>query len=480
MDRRRWSRVGALVAVVGAGVSCSLLLGDFKECQSEADCAGRSDGGLFTYICESNHCLPIDKRCTILGPSTGEAVVLGAIQPKTRRVSDGGYEPHQWGPWWEKAISMVVDELNPPSRNGIRNMPIRIYSCDSQTSSATAAELATYLVDNLGVQGIITDGSGETIAESRITVGKGVLLISGAATSGEITNLSDLAPDGSVGLVWRTTPSDALQAPVIARQVLDGGVTKKMFVFVRDDAYGQAFGSSLGQAYPQQLPDGGDAHDQWFVKVGGEAASVQAALTRAQQFQPEVMVIIGFPEELVPIVNGSAGYSGLNSAKWFFTQSGKFPGLFSQITGGVPIEGSFGTSPASGYPDSVPSLFFRPKYLQNYGQPWDYVVDLANLYDATFLMAVAADYSIGKVGRVDGTTMAHALTRISDPAGAKVPLVPSRYNEITQRLNAGETIDIEGASGHLDFVNSTGEAPADIEVWRIEGQNFITVGTFPP
>jgi len=33
---------------------------------------------------------------------------------------------------------------------------------------------------------------------------------------------------------------------------------------------------------------------------------------------------------------------------------------------------------------------------------------------------------------------------------------------------------VEGASGHLDFSNATGEAPADYEVWKIVGQTFVT------
>ena len=475
MERRRWGRGWGMFAVAGAiaaGVSCSLLVGGFKECDTEADCAGRiSDAGAFNYICNTGYCLPIDKRCSILGPKTGDAVVWGSIMPKTQ--ANG--QPHQWGPSWENAIKLAVDELNPPIRTGIRNKPIRVYACDSQSSNTNAQSIAEYLVNTVKVPVILTDGSGETIAESRVTIPAGVLLMAGAATSPEITTLADLAPDGgSVGMVWRTTPSDALQAPVIARQILgDGGTVPKVFVFARDDAFGQGLASLFSATYPVTLPDAGPAQSKYFVNPT-DLSTVTPALAAAETFRPEVMVVIGFPAELVAIVNGSASYPGLSSASWFFTQNAKFPGLFTQVTGGVPIEGARGTSPSAGYDNSEPSLFFRPKFEQTFGVPFNSVVDLANVWDATFLTAMATDYAIGKDGVATGVRMAEALTRVSMDGGLSIPLVPSRFNQGISELSAGRDVNVEGASGHLDFNNVTGEAPADYEVWKIVGQTFVT------
>lgn len=475
MDRRRLGRTWGMIAVAGViavGVSCSLLVGGFQECTTEADCAGRvTDAGAFNYVCNTGYCLPIDRRCTILGPKTGDAVVWGAIMPRT--LASGA--PHQWGPSWENTIKLFVDEMNPPLRNGIRNLPIRVYACDSQSSTTTARELASYLVNTVKVPVILSDGSGETIAESQVTVPAGVLLMAGAATSPEITNLADLPPDGgSVGLVWRTAPSDALQAPVIARQILDAGTTTpKVFVFARDDAFGQGLSSLFSASYPVTLADGGQAQSKYFVNPN-DLSTVTPALNAAELFRPDVMVVIGFPNELVAIVNGTAGRTSLYNATWFFTQNAKFPGLFTQVDGGVPIEGARGTSPSPGYDNSEPSLFFRPKFEQTFGVPFNSVVDLANVWDGAFIVAMATDYAIGKDGVPTGTRMAEALTRMSADAGRIIPLVPSRFSEGISELAANRDINVEGASGHLDFNNATGEAPADYEVWKIIGRNFVT------
>ena len=476
MDRRRWGRAWGMLAVAGGvavALSCSLIIGDFKECTTEADCAGRvTDGGAFTYTCGTGgYCLPIDRRCVILGPKTGEAVVWGSIQPKT--LANG--TSHQWGPSWESAIELLIKELNPPQRSGINNKPIRVYSCDTQSSTANARELAEYLVNTVKVPVIISDGSGDTIAESSITVPAGVLLVAGAATSPDLTSLADLHPDsGNVGLVWRTTPSDALQAPIIARQIVDAGTTTpKVFVFARNDAFGQGLSGLFNGAYPAALADGGQAKSTFFVNT--DLSNVTQALQNANNFRPDVMVVIGFPAELVAIVNGSAGQPNLTSASWFFTQNAKFPQLFTQVTQGVPLEGSRGTSPSPGYDNSEPSLFFRPKFEQDYSPVlFNSVVDLANMYDAAFLVALASDYAIAKDGRATGIRMAEAFTRFSNDAGVLIPLVPSRYTQATSELNAGRAINVEGASGHLDFNNTTGEAPADYEVWKIVNSQFVT------
>jgi len=479
MGRRRFGRSAVVVAVAGAiaaGVSCSLLIGNFKECATDGDCAGRdTDGGAFNYVCgNGNYCLPVDKRSVILGPKSGDAWVWGAIMPKTLTTG----LPHQWGPSWESAIDLVVNELN--ARIGIHNKPVRVYSCDSQSSTTAASELADYLVNTVGVPVIISDGSGDTIAESRITIQKNVLLVAGAATSPELTSLPDAPPGGgNVGLVWRTTPSDALQAPIIARQILDGGsAPPKVFVFYRNDAFGQGLSTLFLGAYPTTLPDGGPARSSAFVDPN-DLTTVNPALVSAEAFRPEVMVVIGFPAELVAIVNGAASHPGLASASWFFTQNAKFPALFSQVDAGA-IQGSRGTSPSAGYDNSGPSIFFRQKFEQTYGVSFNSVVDLSNVYDAAMLVAIATEYSITKDGTPNGIRMAEALTHVSTDGGMGVDLTPINFTTATSELNAGRDIDIEGASGHLNFNNASGEAPADYDVWKIVGNNFVTQYTVGP
>jgi hypothetical protein len=40
-------------------------------------------------------------------------------------------------------------------------------------------------------------------------------------------------------------------------------------------------------------------------------------------------------------------------------------------------------------------------------------------------------------------------------------------------LQSGKPIDVQGASGTLDFDLATGEPPGSFRLWRIQGKSFI-------
>jgi branched-chain amino acid transport system substrate-binding protein len=78
-----------------------------------------------------------------------------------------------------------------------------------------------------------------------VTIPKGVLLFSPSSTSATITTLEDN------GLVWRTAPSDALQAVPLRDQLgaLNAlvGNTAKLAVVNKDDAYGAGLSATVIQ-----------------------------------------------------------------------------------------------------------------------------------------------------------------------------------------------------------------------------------------
>ena len=80
-----------------------------------------------------------------------------------------------------------------------------LVECDD---SASASRAATHLVDRVRVPVILGAGaSGTTLTVAQeVTIPKGVLLFAPSATSPALTTLQDN------GLVWRSAPSDALQA----------------------------------------------------------------------------------------------------------------------------------------------------------------------------------------------------------------------------------------------------------------------------
>jgi branched-chain amino acid transport system substrate-binding protein len=102
----------------------------------------------------------------------------------------------------------------------------------------------------------------------------------------------------------------------------------------------------------------------------------------------------------------------------------------------------------------------------------------SNSFDAAMLLAIAAQWATGPGSTLDGVHMATALTHVS--SGQLVPLDPAHFTVAASEMAAGRDINVEGASGHLDFNPTTGEAPAAIEVWRVADGGFTTEAVVTP
>jgi branched-chain amino acid transport system substrate-binding protein len=453
----------AAIAVWG----CRLIIGSLDECANDGDCAGRNVNA--NLVCRNRLCVQsgLDARCSTLGPPAGAGFTMGLLLP----LSNGDGGKGQWGPYWQNAVELAINELNPPVRTGVRGGALRAVVCDTAGDPIAASALASSLIDQ-GITVIVSDGSPETIAVAARTVPAGVLLVSGAATSPELTNLPATNPQG-LRLLWRTTPSDALQANVIAAQIAhpadagaEAGALPKVGAFERDDAYGQGLYGAFHDAYrgPNQaflFPPKGD---------------VTAALAGVGGYSPAIALVIGYPDEVVNILNGANGAPQFRGVGWFFTQGAKSPDLFAKLANASEIEGARGTSPAPADPSSPAYAWFAPQYAQKYGDDPSTIVDLANMFDAAMLVAIAAQAASG----TGGAHLVAQLMRVSAPDGKIVPLDPPHFGEALGELAAGRDINIEGASGHLDFDNASGEAPGNIEVWQVVDGGFHTVSVISP
>jgi branched-chain amino acid transport system substrate-binding protein len=82
-------------------------------------------------------------------------------------------------------------------------------------------------------------------------------------------------------------------------------------------------------------------------------------------------------------------------------------------------------------------------------------------YDAFYLLAYAA-LALGEEPAT-GPALARAIARTLPP-GRPIDVGPSGIFDALNTLAAGERIDLNGATGRLDFDMETGEAPVDLAV----------------
>ncbi len=440
---------------------CSLAVGGFEECSVDADCA---DG----RICQSGYCVvdPVPEGCgqTYGATDVEGAIPLGAALPLT---PDGQLDQsEQMG---LNAMLIALDEVN-------QRDPFVLHVCDSGGDPQRVQEQVTWLAEQMGAHAVLTSGSGQTLSAATAAIPRNVLVMTATATSPELTVLQDQ------GLVWRTAPSDAIQGAVIADLLFNGdsffdasGITRVGLVSL-NDPYGQGLTAVLIDAFEGQTKTL-SAHQ---YERGGSIDNVLEALDAAD---PDVTVLVAFPDDASRLLNAAATRTNLSPAsghQWFFTDSAKDPALILGLTTAGQAEGALGTAPAQGAGPAYTQ--FATSFTSRFKVDPAQFSFTSHSYDAVYLLALGSMWAMGAdgTGEVSGPRIAEGLEQLT--SGPPLQFRPTDLTAMKAALQQGQTIDVRGASGELDFDPATGEAPSPIEVWRVAGDGFETVqaGRQPP
>ncbi|MFP2910644.1 ABC transporter substrate-binding protein [Pyxidicoccus sp. 3LFB2] len=463
---------------------CTLLLGGcsfttaggLTECESSADCDS-------AQVCNAGYCLPQPVGCgEVFDPTKNpNAIPIGAALPLT--TSDGRDESEEQA---LNSIKLAIEEVN--QREGINGRPFLLYICDTASDPVRAREQAEWLVTEKEVPVVFTSGSAQTIAASSVTIAAGALMVTHTSTSPDIATLPD-KPQGTAGLVWRTAPSDTLQGRIIGDLlqgdiVVAGGTqpfagTDNVVIAYVDDPYGQGLFSVLLRRLLEPLVVTSAQYNR-----NADVTPVVSAITSKQ---PDVAVLVGFSEDNAKIINQLPAQSRAG-VKWFFTDAGKDPGLFTSLgaNSGL-VTGAYGTAPAQARPGADVYRQFANRFQAAYGKDPGQFSFTAHAYDAMYMVALGAAYAAGpdasKPQPITGTRIAEGLTRVTPAAGVSAPAFNLGFNDfISARaaIRTGTVINIKGASGELDFDNETGEAPSEYELWRVVNGAFETVQLINP
>jgi ABC-type branched-subunit amino acid transport system substrate-binding protein len=481
----------ALLAVATlTAASCTFLL-KTDECTTSADCTAKGAG----LTCVDKLCVsatvtdagpvdagpadagPVDagpNRCEkILGdPNAANVLLWGAVLPFT--TSTGATDTR--GQLRMNAIQLVVDSMN--GAGGVASHPIAVRVCDDSGTGSVAGTLTSSLISQ-GAVAIITPGSGETLAVAGVAVPAGVLVISGSASSVQL-GAAGLLSDGGAKLVWSTAASDDLQGRVLASILLgDGGVPPPATVdhpaaLYRNDVYGSGLYATLNSTFRGAT---GTAVGQFPFDPGG--ATVATPVANASATTPSVVVVIGTPAEAASVINAWPGQDPV----WMFSDNARAVSLVGLVDGGAGrLAAAIGTSPSVAGSASQAYGDFASDYIGHFTTDPSTTSYIANTYDATMLLAVAAAYASGQPGGITGENMAQGLTQLSAADAGKIELLePNNFPTITSYFTQNKKLNVQGASGDLDFDPSTGVAPGPIDIWKVYPDGgLVTVQTIAP
>ncbi len=456
-------RILSLSTTLLAGCSFTTA-GGLSECETSADCGA-------DQVCTQNFCLPLPDGCgQTFGDTSPDAVQIGAALPLSLSATNPAAGKDESEVQGLNAILLALTEIN---ERGAAGKKLTLHMCDTAFDPARTRLQTQWLVNEKKITALLTAGSSQTLAAAEITLPAGVLTMSSSGTSPELTTRED---NSKLGLLWRTAPSDAIQGSVIADLLLNDPTfsgLQRVGILYLDDTYGQG----LFNVITERL---GTSRQVLAVPFERRTENIDAPVGQLDSFDPDITVVVGFEDDVSRIIRRAANSTNMRVGtghRWFFTDSSKDAALLEDSTVSAQIQGAYGTAPAQGAGQAFNS--FRSRFISKYNG-----VDPSNFsftshgYDSMYLFGLAVAYSQGTSNAVTGLKMAEGLTKVSSGA-QPIELTSSNFTQASGELAAGRSIDVEGASGSLQF-DAAGEAPSPIELWQVEGSTFRQVRNVPP
>ncbi|MGQ0504512.1 MAG: ABC transporter substrate-binding protein, partial [Myxococcaceae bacterium] len=414
------------------------------------------------------------------GSPSADSITVGVLIPLTE--ANGNRNDRSIQNW--NAIKLATDEIN--SRIGTRKLVLE--TCDTAADTSRVKAQTTWLATSRKSPASLIYRSDPVIEAREIAVSNGMLIMSPSATARDITQLADVPQSGGVGLVWRTAPSDELQARVIAELLkgnnlnfagsLDAGFGSitKVAIAYSNNSYGQG----LNQTVQARLSPAREVRT--FVFLEGDDATVASAVASVNAFDPDVTVIISQIDDARRFLNAASTTTNLTRAaghQWFFTDSNKAPSLLMGLTYPTEIDRALGTAPAqnagSGYQQ------FKDRFTGLFGTDPVQFSFTSHSYDAMYVVGLGIAYANGTGDKsVSGVRIAQGLTRLSAMNGQRYDFQPNDFTGAAAALLADAGVNVSGASGELDFNSVTGEAPSGFEIWQVNGTVLQSLGNVDP
>jgi branched-chain amino acid transport system substrate-binding protein len=398
---------------------------------------------------------------TSTSSSSGGAATLdltiGDLIPLTGDLSD-------FGPPGDKAAQVAVAQINDAIKESGADHTVTLKTEDDQTSDQAGVSAARKLVADGAscIAGSWASSVSIPVARS-VSIREGVLQISPASTSDEITGLDDN------GLMNRTAPPDSFQGPTLADAIaadLGTAEGKTVNIGARNDSYGTGLAKTFSDAWTGL---GGTIGEE--VVYDPEAATYDSEASKITSGSPDATVIIDFPETFAKVGPALVRTGNYDPSTTWGTD-GLASSSLPKDVGTDATEGFRGTAPGSPDKDQT-SIAFGDLYTSSEPKDVDRQTFDAQNFDAVMLCYLAAVAA----GSTDGQAMADKVQDISAPPGT--PYTFEQLPEAIKALENGEDIDYQGASGAIDM-DQNGDATAGVyDIYQYKGDAIDIIGEEP-
>ncbi len=371
----------------------------------------------------------------------------------------------EFGPFFRDAAQLALNQINTAAQE-VFGGPIvdRLIAEDSNTLPTPAIEAARKLVEADGVPAVICAwSSGVTVAvATSVTLPSGVLQVGNGTTSPLVSVLPE---DEGKDLLFRTSPSDALQGVVAADlaigNLIDGYKFDTAATIYINNPYGQGLSNAFAAAFEKR---GGKVLAQ-VAHPEEVQPTYRSILSAALQDKPGVLVLPTYPAHTATMLKESRDIFGYTS--WQFTDANRSSEVLDAV-GGKDLAGKLGTVPSADPESQSYKTFaeaFRAATKQDRIPPFS-----ETTYDAAMVIGLALAKAVADgitdPAEITGRQLADRLRPIGNPPGEQI--IGGSQAEITKALKLlkdGQDINYIGAGGSVDF-DQNGDVKTPVAIWK--------------
>ncbi|MBS3735916.1 MAG: ABC transporter substrate-binding protein [Candidatus Bipolaricaulota bacterium] len=360
---------------------------------------------------------------SVVGFSAEDTISIGTILPRTGALA-------AWGQFEGQATDLAAHQVN--EAGGVLGKKLVLVHRDTKTNPTSGVDAANKLVNVNEVPVMVgANSSGVSLAVARaVAVPNEVVQIAVASTSPKLTTLEDN------DYLFRTCPSDALQGIVLARLAYnDEGYETASTIYV-NNAYGQGLSDNFEKAFEER---GGEVLAT--VPYNKGKASYDAEIRKAAEGDPEVLMLLGYPENGNTILRKAIGTGAFENYMVADGMAG-IPGVIEKV-GAQYLEGTYGTVAQS--PETKSLEYYKKGHEELFGFPPQRPAFLQNAYDAVILAALAME----RAGEATGPAVKENLRAVAGPPGEEIDT--SELERGFELIKEGKEIDYVGAAGQMDF-----------------------------
>ncbi|WP_394828511.1 ABC transporter substrate-binding protein [Pendulispora albinea] len=450
-------------------------------CNTHSDCT-RARGPNWICRASTKRCVSLvsDDCKRVLGdPTNDDAIIVGSLFPIEGRDKTSG-TPIENGV--ELAFGdFLQNQWLPPLPGKTQRRPMVLVACNDGAEEPTAIRAARHLTEEVGVPAIIGAAySGVTTAvATQVTIPAGALLISPSSTSITLSTLQD------DGLVWRTCPSDVIQADAHAalmklieddmKAKLPAGTKLKVALLHKGDPYGRGLGNAFTPILSfngAKATDPSNAPNYYRrIEYGNPDIEIPDYAARAKEivdFAPHVIFLFGTTETVRSVIVAVEKHwkPELPYRPFYLMTDGSAVPQMSQYLAEAP-EGTrqrmLGTKPGTVGPNFEDfKSAYRSRVFDGTSPEATWAV---NAYDAFYMLTYSM---VSLEGRpLTGRNIAEGFKR-QIAAAPSVRAGQTYINDAFKILAEGRSFDYDGASGPLNLDTKTGEAASDILLWCVK------------